>query len=731
MQARKPTIPVIAWQTSRRRKLAAGLAAIALLASEAAYAQSQDARLEDLIPDEAVANPDAWAAEGVTPEAQAAELAGPELEADSPLAELPELSVPWPDDTPLPELVELTPEDDIEFAELDPQVAPPAPELEVRQLGPSLAIAYPTTAEDFPPRDDFLARFEALSSIEEYDNADTNVAQLAARARQDEELLNTLLRIYGYYDAQVTRTIGELHPGEDKPEPRGVRFDIIPGPRYAFGQIDLGALDTAPDAAALRRAFEVTTGQDMSSDLVIEEQADLDRMLGETGYAFASIEPPEFLVDHARREGDLTMRVDPKGKYTFGEVTSSDAAFLPSWHLARIARFEPGEIYQRSLSLDLRRAITATGLVSGVTIAEREVTPPSGDQPGVVAMDVNFTRAPVRTVAGAIGYGSEEGFRLAASWEHRNLFPPEGALRLRGVLGTREQLAGITFRKNNFRGRDRVLTLDAYASTLGTGAYEARTASLVGTYEHLSNLLYQKPFGWSVGLEVLATSERPRPVVPEGVDPDTLPLRPRETFFIAALPLYALIDTSDDLLNPTKGFRLGARLSPEASRTNSANSFYLRSQVDATYYRQINDRIVIAGRGAVAAIPGAELFDIAPSRRLYAGGGTSVRGYGFQRISPVNALGERTGGRSLVEGSIEARVNTPWFGGALQVVPFVDAASVSTDVVPDFSDIRIGAGVGVRYLTGFGPIRVDVGVPLNKRADDNWVAVYVSLGQAF
>ena len=82
--------------------------------------------------------------------------------------------------------------------------------------------------------DDFLARFEALSSIEEYDNADTNVAQLAARARQDEELLNTLLRIYGYYDAQETRTIGELHPGEEKPEPRGVRFDIIPGPRYAF-----------------------------------------------------------------------------------------------------------------------------------------------------------------------------------------------------------------------------------------------------------------------------------------------------------------------------------------------------------------------------------------------------------------------------------------------------------------------------------------------------------------
>ena len=97
----------------------------------------------------------------------------------------------------------------------------------------------------------------------------------------------------------------------------------------------------------------------------------------------------------------------------------------------------------------------------------------------------------------------------------------------------------------------------------------------------------------------------------------------------------------------------------------------------------------------------------------------------------VDTLGEPTGGLSLVEGSIEARVNTGWFDGALQVVGFLDAAAVSQSSTPDFQSIKYGAGLGVRYKTGFGPIRLDIGVPLNRQPGDAPVAVYVALGQAF
>ncbi|MEC7398888.1 MAG: POTRA domain-containing protein, partial [Pseudomonadota bacterium] len=332
------------------------------------------------------------------------------------------------------------------------------------------------------------------------DGDDENIAQLAARAREDEELLGELLRVYGFYDGRIARSIGTNGAtnggagtdGTAAPRPT-VRFDVIPGQRYRFGAIDLGALGTARDADILRRAFEIQPGDPMQSDRIETERFDLDTALGEFGYAFATIDEPQLLIDHDRDEGDLTMPVTPGGKYVFGAVTSSDEDFLPGDHLATIARFDPGEIYQRSLELDLRRAITATGLVSSVTITPREVSAPQGDEPGVVAMDVGIERADLRTIAGAIGYGSEEGVRLAASWEHRNLFPPEGALKVRGIIGTQEQLLGVGLRKNNFGGRDRILSLDAYASTIDSPAFDANTAGLVATYERRSTLLFQKP----------------------------------------------------------------------------------------------------------------------------------------------------------------------------------------------------------------------------------------------
>lgn len=700
-------------------------------------------RLEDLIPDSAVADPEEWASNGVPADAQSLEDAPPVLEADSPMAELPEMDVPWPDDAlDLPELVRLPGDESIQIADVEGATGEDSDEefavladAQLELISDQLTLAFPTDAATFPLREEFVRRFEALSTIESLSDADSSIAQLAARARADEELLEQLLEVYGYYDAQVIRSVAggsqrRQQDGDSQDQVEtpariapSVRFGIIPGPRFRFGVIDLGQLDEAPDAPALRSAFGINIGDPVSSDAIVAEQVDLDRALGETGYPFAQILEPELLIDHARTEGDLTMIVLPKGKYVFGNVVSDMPDFLSSKHLEIIARFDTGDIYQRSLALDLRRAITATGLVSTVSVTPREVVPPTADAPGVVAMDVALTKAPLRTIAGGIGYGSEEGIRVAASWEHRNLFPSEGSLKVRGIIGTKEQLAGVSFRKNNFGRRDRVLTLDVYGSKVDTNAFDAETVALAGRYERVSNLLFQKPFSWGFGFEVLASGERPAAV--NGA------VEPRKTFYIAALPVHALLDSTDDLLDPTQGFRLGGRLSPEISRTGGTESFYLRSQVDASYYQQINDKVVLATRARFGSIPGTALDNIAPSRRFYAGGGSSVRGYGYQQIGPQDTLGEPSGGRSLVELSLEARIKTGLMGGAVSLVPFVDAGSVGTSATPDFDKIRVGVGFGVRYYTNFGPIRVDVATPVNPGPKDGPIGVYVSLGQAF
>ncbi|GGA08433.1 outer membrane protein assembly factor [Blastomonas marina] len=740
----------------RTNWLAAALFALGFAATPL-QAQDRDTEdeLEALIPDSAIDNPEEWA----EAEESGEEIDGERVDPEAPLPEM-DLSVEWPEppfELARPDPIEPDPELAAAFeeAQADTIVEPLVASGEEFAINDTLTLVFPTGGDRFPEGTEFLERFRALSSIVELDSDDSTIAQLNARAANDRELLDDLLRIYGYYDAQIFRTVAAAPIGDPAGEGARIRFDIVPGQQYLFGAIDLGDLaETGSDYPHLRASFgvrredssdEITpreerrlrdglvsideldpleVGDAVKSDDIVYAVAGLTYELGESGYAFADVGEPSLLIDHERVEGDLTVPVAPGGKYNFAGVNSNREDFLSSRHLQRIARFDPGELYMRSDVQDLRQAILATGLVSSVTVTPRETTAPQGEAPGEVVLDVEMTEAPLRTWAGAIGYDSQDGFRLEGSWEHRNLFPPEGMLRVRGVVGTREQLAGVVFRKNNFMGRDQVLSVDLYGTTIKRDAFVATTAALLARFEKETTLLFQKPWYWSVGFEAVATSER------EGSLTGPT-MAPRETYFVAALPLSATLDSSDNLLDPTTGFRLSAFVSPETSRNNDVQSNYARVWLDGRAYFSLSDNIVLAGRAKFGSIPGADIQSIAPSRRFYAGGANSVRGYGYQRIGPRDMLGEPSGGRSLTEINLEARIGTPLFSGALSVVPFVDAGSVDRGATPDFSDIRIGAGVGVRYETNFGPIRVDVGVPLNRREGDSPVAVYVGLGQAF
>jgi len=108
-----------------------------------------------------------------------------------------------------------------------------------------------------------------------------------------------------------------------------------------------------------------------------------------------------------------------------------------------------------------------------------------------------------------------------------------------------------------------------------------------------------------------------------------------------------------------------------------------------------------------------------------------VRGYGYQQLGPRDIDGDPIGGRSLAEFSLEARIRLKAFGGNFGIVPFVDGGTLSTGTTPRLSDWQIGVGLGARYYSSFGPIRLDIGTPLNRQKGDGRIAVVVGLGQAF
>ena len=555
-----------------------------------------------------------------------------------------------------------------------------------------------------------LAQFRTLSTLEEHEGAPTNAAQIDRRARADADLLAELLRAHGFYDASVTTNV----------DLAGAAFVVTlnaqPGPVYRFAEVRLPGLEAAAggDAPALRQSFGVAEQDPVNAAEVTEAEAALRVELGRRGYAFAEVGEAEVVVDHEARTATLVLPVEPAGTRRFGRILVEGTPLFSANHLGTIARFDEGEPYRTERVEDLRQALVATGLVSSVAI--RPVARPDSD---LVDLAVALEPAPMRTVAGEAGYGTGEGVRFELSWQHRNLLPPEGAVTFRGVAGTREQLVSGILRRNNFLRRDQVFTGQMAIAHIDRPAFDARTFILAGGIERQTNIIWQKAWTWSAGAELAATDER-------DVDIASGTTR-RRTFFIGALPAFLGYDGSNDLLDPTRGFRLAARFSPEAS-LQAGSFFYARAQIDGSFYQPVSDNVVLAGRTRLGTIFGASRDRIAPSRRFYAGGGGSVRGYGFQALGPRDPVfDDPIGGRSLAEFALEARVRVGDFG----IVPFLDGGNISTSPLPRFDNLRFGAGIGVRYHTRFGPIRVDLATPLNPREGDPRVAVYVSLGQAF
>jgi translocation and assembly module TamA len=149
----------------------------------------------------------------------------------------------------------------------------------------------------------------------------------------------------------------------------------------------------------------------------------------------------------------------------------------------------------------------------------------------------------------------------------------------------------------------------------------------------------------------------------------------------------------------------------------------------ATYFSVEHDaRGVIALRGQAASIQGVPQFGVPPDQRLYAGGSGTVRGYTYQTIGPLFADDNPEGGLGMDAGSVEFRQR---IGKSFGVVPFVDAGQVDAGSAPFTGTLRVGIGIGARYYTSIGPIRVDIAMPLTRVAVSGAFALYVGLGEAY
>lgn len=580
------------------------------------------------------------------------------------------------------------------------------------------AIIAPTAALADQPRAvvegemDHELRALLVAEIGTSERAVDNRFEARRRARDAAETVVTVLRSEGYYEYDVQPLVDE----GDTPTPRVL---VTPGPRFTIAapKIDwVGAPPRPQDEAGAGKAMGLKLGEPGRAADVVAAEGRIISALDKVGYADAKAEPRQVIVDHAERTVQPTFRIASGERIRLdGLQVSSDGRVNPRW-VEKLATWRSGQTYDPELVAELERRLLDPGVFDQVTVS---LAPPAKATPeGLRPVMVSLAERKPRTIEAGASYASEEGFGLDARWTRYNTLRRADTLSLIGRLSSVDSRAGVSLSLPHWLRPAQTLTLGSEAYRERTDAYDQNG---VGVRVNVQRR-YGKTSYVSLGAsaDYSQTEELTvRTLTPLGSDIGTF-----------ALHGNVYLDRSDDALDPKRGWRLSATADP-TFLTGRGTLGYLRLQTQGTAYYPVDKsaRTVLAGRVRLGTILlDGSVEDVPAPQRFYAGGGGSVRGFAYQGVGPRLADGTPEGGLSLFEGSLEVRQRLK---GRWGVVAFVDAGDVGLERYPEFKDLSVGAGLGVRYILPFGPIRFDVATPVANRRGASPIQVYVSIGQSF
>jgi translocation and assembly module TamA len=603
-----------------------------------------------------------------------------------------------------------------------------------------LLIAAPLAAEEAALRYEATLRPTGMPSLDEQlreasqlralaEDAPVDAFGLVARAAAEPRQLEEVLRAEGFWAPLVTlRIAGEpaaalglaerlaARPqGADTP-PLPVEITIDTGPRYRFRHITLTPARPADReaVAALGQVPGVTPGEPARTDPVLDAEAALLDRLRRAGHPLAAIADREVVVDHDAEAMDVTWTIAAGPIAAFARPAVEGQTRVNPELIARVAGRLEGEPFSPQRLERARRDMLALGAFDVVRARPADRLDAAGRLPVTFAV----TDRPRNAAGVALAYETNFGLSGRVFYERRNLFGNAETLRLEAEvarLGDTVDLMdatyriGATLRRPGLLDGRTALVLQALAVSEKLEAYDRDAVVLTA--------LVERPWRERWLLRGGPSFEQGRVGPPGDLSPFTL----------FGVVMNARYDGTDSLLDPRRGLRAEATAIPYADL--AASGGFVRSTGTVSTYLDLvgTGRSVVALRGSLGSLLGAS-NDVPIDKRFFAGGGGSVRGYGFQRIGPRDAAGRPRGGSSLVEGSVELRqMVTGQFG----LVGFLDAGSVGELEAPDFSNLRLGAGLGLRYATAIGPLRLDVGLPLNREPGDSRFGIYIGLGQAF
>ena len=563
-----------------------------------------------------------------------------------------------------------------------------------------------TGAED-SALSDLLDKVSELKTLEDK----PPVSEEALRRRADRDLgrLADAARSLGFWDAEFSYDL------DTSGETAKVTVTVKQGPLYHVASVTVLALDGKPLSVPQDgEKLPLKPGDPARTAPVVATETALLTAFGNSGHPFAKIDNRRVEIDRGTQTMDVTYTLDPGPVMRFGPVAIAGLERLNPAYVEGRVRWQGGEIYDASKVAETRRALIETGLFSTV-----QITPTADpEHPGEARMTIDATERVHRTIGAGLAYNTSQGFGARAFWENRNLFGNAENLRLSAEVGQQLDVFRANFRRPDFLAIDQDLLATAEVANDIPVAYNSRRElATVGIERRLDHWL-------TGGISLLAQKANVTQLA------NVTPMTGTQHYELAGLPAYIKLDETDNLLNPTTGYRAQINVTPAHTFSGSHLTFSTNLLSGSTYWALGSEqRTVLAGKLALGSLDGAPLSQLPSDQRIYAGGGGSVRPYGYLMAGPLAPNNVPIGGRSSLVLNLEARVKIT---ETIGIVPFVDAGSYYESPVPQLGrTLLYGVGLGLRYYTGFGPLRLDLATPLHKRNGDSPIQVYISLGQAF
>jgi outer membrane protein assembly complex protein YaeT len=530
--------------------------------------------------------------------------------------------------------------------------------------------------------------------------------------RGDLERVGRVLRQAGYYEADIEHDL--IVDGAALT----IVLRIDEGPPVLVGEVALVGDDVAltdVEEGTLRALLALAPGDVFTQAEYDADWAVLTRHYAEASFAYVQVAKAA-TVDVEAHRADVTYTIHRGPPAVLGTTTVVGLESVGAGIVLRELRYGEGDSYDPRMLEESHARIFGLRLFRVVTVAPRDLT----DERGVVDVLVTVTEGLPREVRVGVGYGTEDGPRAQLHWQHYNFFGGGRQLGFQVKASEISQEFGAEFRQPYFLHPQQTLIVPLTQGRVDEPGYTNAFVSLAPRVERTLTPTLRVALGF--GAEYDDLSDVPDATVAR-LDEF------RSSGFVFGPLLWIEHNTADDLVNPRHG-GVSRLTFEQAGGPWQGGYTFVRGLLDVRRYLPLGGRSTLASRLRLGAGDGfGDSRDLPIFRRFYAGGIDSTRGYRRHRVGPLNEFGSPVGGRSLLEASLEVRmpIRGP-LGGAL----FADAGQVRRAPFSfAIADMQYGVGAGVRYQTPVGPLRVDIGIPIDPPRDEPSWRLHFSIGHSF